>query len=235
MHFNPIIWSGQSQMATNYRVVEQDSASRTLTMAVMLYSIPNSAQKICETVAVFPGLGESWRVIDAIRIYKTNQPKMKNLLVAGHNPTEEFYEDFRDGKNLLVSPYDLSSTDGLVITSHATHTKEQCEWVCDTMRHHDLTSIVLTASPYHLLRAYLTLLKTFLNRGEKLPLIIPVPTIIAPATIIPETKVDAWTMVPGELARINTYQPKGDVATFEEFQKYLNEVVWEKLTNQSQK
>jgi hypothetical protein len=84
-----------------------------------------------------------------------------------------------------------------------------------------VASLALFASPYHVLRAYLTLLKTLLKQQRRLPL-IPVPTLIAPQQLVPECGVPGWVMIPGEIHRIQAYQARGDVATFEELMDYLH-------------
>lgn len=212
------------------RVESHDLTTQLVSMAMMLYSIPNILIPITDAVCVFPGLGESWRVKHAIKLYENNVPLIEYLMVAGHNPSEKFFEDF-SMEGLRKDPFNLIHVEGLITTAHATNTVEQCQWVCSIVKEHGLTGITLTASPYHLLRAYLTLLKTFLKEGfDEIPLIIPSPAIVPPHEVIPETGINAWGMSPAEIMRIPKYQELGDVATFEEFKQYLKNVVWQNMT-----
>jgi hypothetical protein len=93
-----------------------------------------------------------------------------------------------------------------------------------------LRSIVLTASAYHLVRAYLTTLKSFLTDATTLFVsLVPLPALMPPYKLIPdlaEQGINSFLMIPGEVKRILAYQEKGDVATNEEFLFYL-EKLWQ--------
>ena len=204
------------------RVVGKDLSTELVSMAIMLYSMPRR-ERNCEALLVYPGMGETWRVEEIIRAW--NPPRsscVKYLLIAGtewHKETTAVRPPIVE--NLKKPPYYLMDTCGVHAQYHARHTKDQAEWVVARVQELEIKSLALYVSPYHLLRAYLTLLKTFINQKvERIPM-IPVPVAISPAKIIPETGTDAWSMVQGEMDRIKVYQQKGDVATLEELQDYL--------------
>ena len=52
--------------------------------------------------------------------------------------------------------------------------------------------------------------------------LIPVPVAISPSELIPESGIDAWASVAGELVRILKYQASGHVATYQELKDYLS-------------
>jgi hypothetical protein len=94
---------------------------------------------------------------------------------------------------------------------------------------HDITNIGLLISPYHLLRAYCTLIRSFRNLNSSYVQVVPLPVPVAPDILIPETGVDAWHMAMGEYERIEAYQQKGDVATYCEAREYLT-WLWGRLS-----
>ena len=113
-------------MCANDRIIEQDEISRPVTMAIMLYSIPVEYFLQTEALVVFPGLGESWRVIDAIDRFQTNNCQAQYLLIAGHNNNEDHYQDLSLTK-LRKPPFNLSKDGKVIAASHANNTKEQCQ------------------------------------------------------------------------------------------------------------
>lgn len=202
------------------RHVESSEFSQILSMAMMLYSFP---KKQGDALVVFPGLGETWRISQAVQDWDQVKPAdSRYLLIAGHNRREKSY-DHLSLSRLQEAPYSLQRFwSNVIIQPHAEHTVEQANWLIDHVEELDIKSLTLYVSPYHLLRAYCTLLKTFLKRNVEPVAIFPRAVSISPQTLIPEYQKPAWNMVAGEMERILKYQEKGDVASFEEFQKYLD-------------
>lgn len=122
---------------------------------------------------------------------------------------------------LKESTYGLRRTDGLVIQQKANHTKEQADWIAAEVKARDIASLALYAPAYHLLRAYATTVKSMDTADVRIP-IIPMPTRMSPDSVSAETGMDTWEMAPAEIERTIKYQEKGDVATKEELQDYIN-------------
>lgn len=213
------------------RVVTAHASTELAAMAIMLYSIPRPKESLaCEAFLVYPGMGETWRLEHAIRAWQDHNllDYTKYLLIAGTEWRKE-KTAVRPPivKNLRKHPYYLTKTRGVHAQNHARHTKDQAEWVVKKVQELKIQSLALYVSPYHLLRAYLTLIKTFINQKVRWIPVIPVPVKISPAEIIPETKTDAWGMVQAEMNRIKIYQKQGDVATLAELKSYLKWCWWQ--------
>ena len=206
------------------RVVPSSIYSGIVSMALMVYSIPNVLEDV-DALVVFPGLGEDWRVHHAISWCHRRPTSM--VLVAGINKNEKTWRswDIHDTRKEFGVPpigcillYDSQM--------YAANTKEQAEWVYERVVSLDIQSLALFASPFHCLRVYLTLLKTFIAHGRSDIVLVPAPTPVSPSRLIPENQMSAWDLVPGEVQRIIDYQKKGDVATCEELAHYLK-WLWE--------
>jgi|SRR3989344_4629032 len=200
------------------RVIEEDKISEYAEAIISIFSVPRVIERV-DAITVFPGLGEWWRVRDAIESWEKPSTVARHLLVAGYNNREVSYEELTL-ERLRKPPYILQKEKGFRYTPHAEHTKEQTDWVVTQAQSLDIQSLALFVSPYHMTRAYLTLLKSFLVSDLQIPL-IPMPVRMSPDTQIPDTKVEAWQMVPGEMQRIGYYQDAGHVATFAELRAYL--------------
>ncbi|HEU4914173.1 MAG TPA: hypothetical protein VFT16_02080 [Candidatus Saccharimonadales bacterium] len=202
------------------RVVDPVHAAKLGAMSMILMGIPQSEQRV-DAVAVFPGLGETWRVEQAVRSWEDKAPNARHLLVAGTNPGERTYRRL-DVPGLQLPPFNLRRTEGVLTQVEADNTPHQAEWLADQVEEGDIASFSLHVSPYHMLRAYCTTLKTFEKRGLDRVAIIPRPVNVAPGTVIPETGEDAVSMYNGEARRIELYQAKGDVATLDELQAHVD-------------
>lgn len=199
------------------RIVDWDQASTALAMATMLYGLPRPVGDV-DAIAVQPGLGENWRIIDAVEAWNESA-SAKRLLIAGLYDGETT-KVLPTIENLSRPPFNLRRTEGVHIQASADHTRAQAEWLAKQVRENGVGSLALFVSPYHLLRAYCTVLKTFTKAGLRIP-IVPMPVAVAPTAIVPETGVNAWEMSPGEKERIFKYQELGDVATLDELMDYL--------------
>jgi hypothetical protein len=199
------------------RLVEADEASVLMSMATLLYGLPRPIDRV-DAIAVFPGLGEDWRMIDTIQAWNENE-NARHLFIAGVYEGEKTKTQHTI-EYLSQAPFNLKRKENVHIQQIAYNTKDQAEWLVEQIRKNNISSFALFISPYYLLRAYCTVLKTFMKADLQVP-IIPVPVAVNPATIIPEIGVNAWEMVHGEKERIIKYQAFHDVATLDELKKYL--------------
>lgn len=184
-----------------------------------ILTVPQSAADRVDAVVVVTGQGEQWRLTSAIRAWEANR-KLRYLLVANGNPAEETYAEVTLD---YLRDLGLRRVEGVIVQAEpAPHTGLQAEWIVSEVGERGITSLALVVSPYHLPRAYLTVLKAFIDSGtHRLP-IIPLPAAVPPDTPVPETGATAYDLVPGEVGRILSYRDNGWVATPEELRQYLN-------------
>jgi hypothetical protein len=183
----------------------------------MILSVPRGAADRVDALVIASGQGEEWRFTHAIRCWEAN-PDLRHLLVANGNPAERTYAEITVD---YLRGLGLRRVDGVVVQAGpAPNTGLQAAWIVDQVQERGIASLALAVSPYHLPRAYLTVLKALLDRGVRVPL-IPVPVAVAPDTTVPETGATAYDLVPGEVKRILTYVDSGWVATPKELQAYL--------------
>jgi len=187
-------------------------------MAMMLYGLPRPVEEV-DAIAVMSGLGEHWRVTDAVRAWN-NSPDVDHLLIAGANRDEKSFVE-PTLENLARPPFNLTRTEGVHAQPHALHTPDQAEWLVGKFQDLDVESAALYVSPYHLFRAYGTVLKSMIKSDVRIP-VIPMPVSVSPDTATPETGVMPWEAIDGEVRRISAYQEKGDVATFGELREYIS-------------
>jgi len=199
------------------RIVEADEAAEIGAMTMMLYGLPRPEE--VDAVTVYPGLGEHWRVEQGIAAWERT-PSARHLVIAGTHPDERTQIPLT--MDALVSdPFNLRRTDGVVTQVAAQNTPDQANWVAERIKELDIRTMSLHVSPYHLLRAFCTTIKTFEKHDLRIP-IIPMPVRMSPDTIIPEVGVRPVEMFNGEVKRIKTYQAKGDVATLPELEDYID-------------
>lgn len=206
------------------RLVVSNSSDELVSMAIMVYSLP-CIPLCCNAIVVYPGMGESWRLKESIAGWQ-DYPAAQYFLIAGtewHKETTAIRPPIVE--NLMKPPYKLHRTSGVYAQEHAYHTRDQSEWVTSMVKTLEIKSLALYVSPYHLLRAYLTLVKTLLKLNAPIIPIIPVPITVSPFVLVPETNTDAWKLVPGEMERIKKDQQGGDVATMEELRLYIG-AIW---------
>jgi uncharacterized SAM-binding protein YcdF (DUF218 family) len=203
------------------RGVGATDASDLVAVTMMIYSLPRPVAAT-DAIVVLPGQGEDWRLFDAIEAWN-NSPNVRFLLIAGSYSGETTW--FLPNLEILQERYGLKRTSGVVIAAHAHHTREQAEWFVETVQELKVRSVSLFVSPYHLLRAYCTLLKAALDAGIWIPM-IPVPVRVSPSAAIPETGFTAWQLVSGEVERFRRYRDsEGHIVAITELQHYL-EWLW---------
>lgn len=185
-------------------------------MAMMLYSIP---RRPTDTIATVRGLGEIWRVRTAIEEWKESRTA-RYLLIANSSIKEKTHEPL-SSEVLRKHPFSLRKLQGVHWqVESGDNTKVQAEWMAERVMTLGLRSITLFVPAYHLLRAYCTILKTFIKHDLCIPL-IPAVVQVPLELETPETGVGQWDMATGEVERMVTYQKLGDVATAPELRAYL--------------
>lgn len=205
----------------NDRIVPGDEASMFFSLATFILTIPNVTDWV-DALVVFPGMGEDERVTSAILNWQLPTNQSRCFIIAGHNHGEKTTKILTP-EVLRNPPFNLKRFQGVIIEDEVDNTKEQSRQVLERVRQFHLKSLTLFAPPFHLPRAYLTLLKTLIDARLKEVAIIPGSVFKSPDSIIPEFGTSAWEAVAGEAMRIRKYQAKGDVATINELREYL---VW---------
>jgi hypothetical protein len=197
------------------RLEERTRASNLFAVASWILSIPRITQ--VDALAVLQGLGENARILHAISLWENRTGMMKNLLIAGQNSTERSFQRLTT-KALQQAPFNLTRTHGIIIQEEAKNTKEQALWVSNQIVDLGLRSCALCAPPYHIVRAYLTVLKAL----SKPVILIPEPAPLMPRSLVPEVMIEADDMIAGECSRIEKYQEIGYIATLADLKKYLD-------------
>lgn len=204
------------------RSIEANDNFQISSMALMLFTIPRPIDLV-DVFVVLPGMGEEWRLIQAIQAWDSSLTA-RYLLITGVYGGEGTYV-LNTMERLMAPPFNLKRLDGVVIQPDGLdvhHTGDQTKWIIAQINVLNITSLALCVSPYHLLRAYGTLLKAFGKFNQRQIPIIPMPVVMSPDVIIPETGIDAWEMFHGEVARILKYQEMGDVATYDELKIFIS-------------
>ncbi len=210
------------------RVRERNETSTIAALCIGILSLPRSVA--VDALVVPQGEDEIWRVTAAVRDWNVHKTA-KYLLIAGDQWKATGQGRPQEGKSgpditlesLRNPPYSLTRNDGVIVNDFDANTKTQTEWVWGKMNDLGLSSFELHVSPYHLVRWYLTFLKTSVKLG-KLFVVIPSPTPSEMDRVAPLSGATPWELVAGEVQRIKMYQEKedvGDVATLFELQEYL--------------
>ncbi|WP_433222926.1 hypothetical protein ACQP00_24790 [Dactylosporangium sp. CS-047395] len=189
-----------------------------LRAVTMILTLPSAAAQRAEGLAVLTGQGETWRLTHAIADWEAN-PGRRHLLIATTNEAERTSAPVTLD---TLRALGLRRTAGVRIQPvPAAHTAVQAEWLAGQVDAHGITALALAVSPYHLPRAYLTVLRACERRGLHVPL-LPAPTAVPPATPVPESGATAWDLVPGEVRRILEYTDRGWIAAPDELRRYLD-------------
>lgn len=186
-------------------------------------------------IVTYPGMGERERVEMAGRScigcgLRSSHP-VRGLWVARMNTDNEPGALGNTEKGVLEclnalprAPY-LSKMDwaNFRVQGHTDNTRTQSDWVVEQLASLETPPIAvsLCVTPWHLPRAYMTLVQAMLDARMMIP-IIACPTYQSPERVIELYGVPAWEMVRGEVNRILRYQSEGDIASFKELRDYLN-------------
>jgi len=131
-----------------------------------------------------------------------------------------------------MEQYGLQRTEGVRVQEKARHTRVQTDWIIEQANYLSIASLIFLTSPYHLPRAYLTLLKSYLRFSDHEIVMLPKSLAIPPNIVLPEVGKPAREMIVGEVQRIFKYQRETrgrDVATLEELESYLDNIVYPTL------
>lgn len=200
-----------------------DSAGLIGSLAIQVLTMPKPFDFKPDAIVGHAGMGEVWRIQDPILEYEFSD-SAKFLLMAGLCVKEKCYEELTV-ENLTKPPYNLQKTEGMFAQPNALHTKDQMDWIIARVNELKISQLLFMSSPYHLVRAYLTLLKSWLDLGSHPVIMIPKPLAMSSAIILPENGETARAMIPGEMRRIFEYQEKGDVATLSELEAYIDRII----------
>lgn len=199
------------------RVVDANEETELFTRAHLIGSVPYPASGV-DALAVMPGLGEHGRIIAAIRAWESGNAR--HLLVTGTNgiereqrqPTLEF---------LTGDPINLHRTEGVITQVSAENTGDQADWLMQQIIEHQIGSLALFVSHWHLPRAYSVVLRSMREHNIRIP-IFPVAVPSSPKAIVPETGETVVVMSAGEAERIKKYQKLGYVVSLQELADYLD-------------
>lgn len=209
------------------RVIAIDRLGEIASLITQVLTIPVPIDFQPDAIVGFAGMGEPWRIRQPIVEWESNVTA-KYLIIAGLNSEERCFEGLTI-ERLIESPYNLRKTSGVIVQTNALHTKDQADWMIDQVGKLQLSSLLFMCSPYHIVRAYLTLLKSYLQTSSQLtqPIaIIPKPIVVSPSTVLPENNAVSRSMITGEIRRIIEYQKKGDVATLVDLENYLDAIIY---------
>jgi len=210
------------------RLTDMNAISHIATLIIQVLTIPINNFKPDALATITTGMGEKERIIAPVQAWNTNDyPSAQYLLIAGANDQEKYYDEI-GFDHLVDPPYNLSRLTARVICQPRDqhkdlNTKGQMEWLVRVASQLGINCMLLYAPPYHITRAYLTLLKVVLKTNASL-IVAPKPLEVPPSTITSEMGVQVREMIPGEIRRIQEYQNKGDVATLEELEYYIDTI-----------
>jgi hypothetical protein len=173
-----------------------------------------------DAIVAMTGLGEHRRIIQAIKAWDSGKFSSRFLMITGDNPHERTAERFNVYR-LQEPPFNLQHREGVIVdTDHGGNTKIQSEWVVQQSKRLAVSSAIIVTSSYHMVRAYLTVLKSSTDANVPIRLYPMLAEYNLDATS-PEFNVPMWDLIGGEVERIIRYQAKGDVATLRELKEYL--------------
>ena len=207
------------------RLRERDAQGELLSLAAFSFTLPQKLGLEVDALCTFTGQGEDVRITYPAQMYWENQEtKNRFFLIPGHHKAEQHWRDMTP-EVLAGEPFNIKKLEGVIVTPPLITTRDQAEWIVAQIQELRITSLGVISSPFHLLRAYLTVLGQMKAAGIRIP-VIPIPVYVAPHIVVPEQGVEAWELVQGEAERIAAYQKKGDVASYSDLKEYLH-WLWE--------
>lgn len=198
------------------RVMSMNQDAGLVAMALMISNIPNTTNFQPEALVTLPGMGEKHRVDLVLDLWDNkNYSSARALLIPG--ASEKIDDNFSD----RAKQYTSGDYEDIYNSPYAANTLEQMSWIMAKTEELDIDSIILYAPAYHLIRAYLTLIKSMLKVGRFIA-VVPQALVVSPYNPVPlANNTPAWQLIPSEVARIIAYQKKGDVASIDELVDYL--------------
>src|SRR3989344_8647371 len=203
------------------RLHERGDLGEMMSLVVFSLTLPQKLAYEVDALCTFTGQGEDIRVIQPARAYwEHKKTKNRIFLVPGYYENERTWKEMTE-ETLSKKPFKIRRTKGLLCSPRFTTTKDQAEWAVKKIDELAIQSCGVLSSPFHLVRAYTTMLACMDTAHVKIP-IIPIPIYKAPNSVIPETGGEGWDMLEGEMERIRTYQKKGDIISYEKFREYID-------------
>lgn len=193
--------------------MELDLTSQLVTAAILVNTIPAPTDFQPKALVTIPGMGEKYRVSLPIQFWDTTSTHF--LLIAGGS--EEIILNFSDKDQECIQIHQRS----IFCQPYAANTVEQTDWIIAKCQELKIESFIFYAPAYHITRAYLTLLKSMLKAESSLVMVQQTLPVSPHNTVPLADHAPAYKLIPSEVARITTYQEKGDVATLEELLQYL--------------
>jgi hypothetical protein len=203
------------------RIFQATVYDKLIALAGMLYGFPTRSHMYrMHSLAVFPGYVD--RVVEEAAALFVQHERLQRFFVnGGVEQSVPFYIPLTD-ERLRDAPFRVPRNRQIITQVFAKHTKDQTDWLADRLIEHNETSVAVVVYPFHLLRAFSTLVRSLEERNRLDILVFPVVAQISPEDPFVELQADGWTLMPGEIRRILEYRKQNGVASFETMQKYLH-------------
>lgn len=202
------------------RIFQATVYDKLIALAGMLYGFPTRSHMYrMHSLAVFPGYVD--RVVTEAAALFVQHERLQRFFVNGVEPSVPFYVPLTE-ERLRDAPFRVPHTRQIITQVFAKHTKDQTDWLADRLIEHNETSVAVVIYPFHLLRAFSTLVRSLEERNRLDILVFPVVAQISPEDPFVELEADGWTLMPGEIRRIFEYRRQNGVASFETMQRYLH-------------
>lgn len=208
------------------RVIPATEADELVALAAMLYGFPTRQyMHRMDSLAVFPGYVDL-SVEEAAAVF-VHHERLKHFYVCGVHPNTPYHTPFTK-ERLGNAPFRVPINRSIVTQLNALHTRDQTEWLVSEIQSRGDRMVAVMVYPFHLLRAFSTLVHTIQTRNHYDTMVFPIPTPIDPRRTFPEINADAWELMPGEIRRIHCYRTHNWVASFERMQAYIKKM-WEAI------
>ena len=196
--------------------------SNAFMLAALIGGIPRVPT---DAIAVRAGEGENARILHVLRRWERGE--FNHLLITTGPDDPHRFEQNLSMDRLRASPFNLARTEDVHVLMSAGDTAAQMRWLALMSRKLDIDSITISAPPYHLPRAYLTAIKKFSKEGIRAHdcFLIPDPTPMSPAEMVPNEKMRAMHMMHVEFDRICRNRERGIVASMTDLLVYIEQLV----------
>ncbi|MDO8655433.1 MAG: ElyC/SanA/YdcF family protein [bacterium] len=170
-------------------------------------------------VVVFPGKHQVSRIQEAARVLR--KVESPNFWVAGtmgdpFYPRRDILKEMEDAAGDYDRRY--RSSPWVETGGFANNSLDQAKFVLELLRANpEVTHLILSTAAYHLPRCVLTCIKQMIEQDKRVAIYTaPSGDDISQGNLLPGTPE-----IEEEILKILRYQRKGDVATWDELQRYL--------------
>jgi len=175
-----------------------------------------SREDPCKGDVIFLAEGDGYHRVDyAARLYLDGYAP--RIVMVGGDTRREYGSFLSSELKERLSDLDVPD-EAVLLEETAAHTKAEADRVMELAREHGWKTILIVTSPHHQYRMFLTLLRSMHRAG----LDLNIRNTSAP---LPWFSDLPWgrraDLIERELQRIDDYQEKGDVASYEEGIAYL--------------